>query len=81
MDGVKPQSDKLESEVTKDMNNETALKAVYRSYQACKHTAFRNEFITVGDIIDGVYRYEDDIDLIWVVGHQLNYLLDLEARR
>lgn len=63
------------------MSNDRVLRMVYREYQARKHTAFKNPFITVGDVMSGAYRYEDDVKLVEVFGHQLNYLLDMEAKR
>lgn len=63
------------------MNNDRVLKMVYREYQARKHTAFKNPCITVGDVMSGAYRYEDDVKLVEVFGRQLNYFLDKEAER
>lgn len=81
MDGVEQKQDKLESEVTKMSSNDRILKIVYREYQARKHTAFRNPCITIGDVMSGAYRYEDDVKLVEVFGRQLNYFLDKEMER
>lgn len=80
MDGRKPKQNRLESEVAK-MSNDRVLKMVYREYQARKHTAFKNPCITVGDVMSGAYRYEDDVKLVEVFGRQLNYFLDKEMER
>lgn len=63
------------------MNDDRILKIVYREYQARKHTAFKNSCITVGDVMSGAYRYEDDVKLVEVFGRQLNYFLDKEMEK
>ena len=63
------------------MNDDRVLKMVYREYQARKNTAFKNHCITVGDVMSGAYRYEDDVKLVEVFGRQLNYFLDKEMER
>lgn len=63
------------------MSDDRVLKMVYREYQARKRTAFKNPCITVGDVMSGAYKYEDDVKLVEVYGRQLNYFLDKEEKQ